>query len=215
MGGMQALQWGVSHPGMMDSLVALVPLGRTPAWSTGVSELRRQAIMLDPAWNAGNYTTPPQQGMRLWAGMTAMMVRTPRAMKQQFSANREVVAWLNQAEEAGWRRMDANDWIYQSWAYDVHDLGTTPGFDGDYYRALASIKARTLIMAGTGDLINPEAEALEAAQHIPGARYLIIDPAAALGHQSAAGTTAAEVKRIDAEVARFLEAVTAGGETPR
>src|SRR5205809_3277147 len=33
MGGMQALQWGVSHPDFMDSLVALVPLARTPAWS--------------------------------------------------------------------------------------------------------------------------------------------------------------------------------------
>ena len=31
MGGMQALQWGVSHPDFMDSLVALVPLARTPA----------------------------------------------------------------------------------------------------------------------------------------------------------------------------------------
>src|SRR5207253_1184796 len=28
MGGMQALQWGVSHPKFMDSLVALVPLAR-------------------------------------------------------------------------------------------------------------------------------------------------------------------------------------------
>src|SRR5215467_12704608 len=27
MGGMQVLQWGVSHPDMMDSLIALVPLG--------------------------------------------------------------------------------------------------------------------------------------------------------------------------------------------
>src|SRR5262250_972558 len=33
MGGMQTLQWGVSHPEMMDSLVAMVPLARTPAWS--------------------------------------------------------------------------------------------------------------------------------------------------------------------------------------
>jgi len=209
MGGMQALQWGVSHPDMMDSLVALVPLGRTPAWSTGMSELRRQAIMLDPTWNAGNYTTPPQQGMRLWAGMAAVLVRTPEALKQQFPANRGIVSWLAEAEESGWRRMDANDWIYQSWAYDVHDLGTTSGFGGDYYRALKSIKAKTLIMAGTGDLINPETEALEAAQYIADARYVRIDPELALGHSSAMGVTAPEVKRIDSEIKRFLESVTA------
>ena len=40
MGGMQVLQWGVSHPDFMDSLVALVPLARTPAWTVAVLNRR-------------------------------------------------------------------------------------------------------------------------------------------------------------------------------
>jgi homoserine O-acetyltransferase/O-succinyltransferase len=55
MGGMQALQWGVSHPDFMDSIVALVPLTKTPAWTVAVLEATRKAIMADPAWNQGNY----------------------------------------------------------------------------------------------------------------------------------------------------------------
>src|SRR5712671_2671338 len=55
MGGMQAIQWGVSYPDFMDSLVAIVPLARTPAWSTVVVDATRKAIMLDPAWNNGEY----------------------------------------------------------------------------------------------------------------------------------------------------------------
>src|SRR5256886_15244291 len=66
MGGMQALQWGVSHPKFMDSLVALVPLARTPAWSIVVTDATRQAIMLDPAWRGGDYADPPWEGIRLW-----------------------------------------------------------------------------------------------------------------------------------------------------
>src|ERR1700730_11300260 len=50
MGGMQALQWGGSYPEVMDSLVALVPLARTPAWSVVIVDASRKAIMLDPAW---------------------------------------------------------------------------------------------------------------------------------------------------------------------
>src|SRR5712691_2168240 len=44
MGGMQALQWGVSYPDFMDSLVALVPLAKTPAWTVTVLEATRKAI---------------------------------------------------------------------------------------------------------------------------------------------------------------------------
>jgi homoserine acetyltransferase len=40
------------------------------------------------------------------------------------------------------KAFDADDWIYQTWAYEKHDVGTTPGFNGDTEKALASIKAR-------------------------------------------------------------------------
>ena len=66
MGGMQTLQWGVSYPDMMDSLVAIVPLAKTPAWSVAVLEASRKAIMLDPAWKNGDYDAPPEQGVRLY-----------------------------------------------------------------------------------------------------------------------------------------------------
>ena len=55
MGGMQALQWAASYPDMMDSIVPIIPLGRTPAWTTGILEMLRQSIMADPRFNGGNY----------------------------------------------------------------------------------------------------------------------------------------------------------------
>ncbi len=79
MGGMQTLQWGVSHPDMMDSLVAMVPLAKTPAWTVTVLEASRKAIMLDPAWDHGNYTSPPEKGIRLWRDiLNFLAARTPR-----------------------------------------------------------------------------------------------------------------------------------------
>ena len=62
MGGMQVLQWGVSHPDYMDALVAMVPLAKTPAWTVAVLEATRKAIMLDPAWKDGNYDGAAGEG---------------------------------------------------------------------------------------------------------------------------------------------------------
>ncbi len=56
MGGMQTLQWGVSHPAMMDGLIALTPMARTTAWSIAVNHATRRALMLDPAFQGGRYT---------------------------------------------------------------------------------------------------------------------------------------------------------------
>ena len=214
MGGMQALQWAVSHPDMMHSVVPIIPLGRTPAWTTGVLEMLRQSIMADPRWNGGNYPSaqPPEQGMRLWAGwLSGVIVRTPAYQESAYPNAQDAIGYLKGAQDGGWKRMDAADWIYQSWAYDAHNLGTTPGFNGDYHRALRSIKAKTLILAGTGDLLNPEYEAMEAARYINDVRYVAINSQRPMGHLSGAGISAPENELQNAEVSRFLDTVTQRG----
>jgi homoserine O-acetyltransferase/O-succinyltransferase len=214
MGGMQALQWAASYPAMMDSVVPIIPLGRTPAWTTGVLEMLRQSIMADPRWLGGNYaaSAPPEQGMRLWAGwLSGVIVRTPGYQESLYPNAQDAIAYLKGGQDAGWRRMDAVDWVYQSWAYDQHNLGSTPGFNGDYHRALKAIKAKTLILAGTGDLLNPEYEAQEAAHYIADVRYVAINPQRPMGHVSGAGISAPENEVQNREIGAFLEVVTERG----
>ena len=212
MGGMQGLQWAVSYPEMMDSVVAIIPLGRTPAWSTGITEMLRQTIMTDPEWKGGNYASQPERAMRLWGGwLSGTIVRTPQYHEALFPNNMDVLGHLKRAQDANWKRIDANDWIYQSWAYDQHNLGTTAGFNGDYHRALRSIKAKVLIMAGTGDLLNPEADAREAAQYITDVRYVDINAHRPMGHVSGAGISGPENEVQNDTIGRFLEVVTERG----
>jgi homoserine O-acetyltransferase/O-succinyltransferase len=213
MGGMQTLQWGVSHPDVMDALVAIVPLAKTPAWSVAVMETSRKAIMEDPAWKDGNYDAPPEKGLRLFRDIVALLAaRSPDMYAVQFKSGAEVLPWMEQQESALWKLFDANDWIYQTWAYDRHDLGTTPGFDGDTAKALASIKARTLILTGTKDLLNPEFEPTLAAKNIQNVTLKTISPGTVTGHASAGGFFPADVEFLNREVGAFLDGVTGGGK---
>lgn len=216
LGGMQALQWAVSYLGSVESAVPIIPLGRTPAWTTSVLEMLRQTIMADPEWKDGNYDSQPERGMRLWAAwLSGVIVRTPQFADSSFPNNADVIPFLKSTADAGWKRIDANDWIYQSWAYDQHNLGTTADFKGDYHKALRSIKAKVLILAGTGDLLNPEMEARDAANYISDVRYVSINSVRPTGHLSGAGATAPENETQNREVGSFLELVTENGKKIR
>ena len=206
MGGMQALQWGVSHPAFMESLVAIVPLARTPAWTVAVLDASRQAIMLDPAWNEGNYTAPPERGIRLWRGILSFLAaRAPEMYRDQFpNEPLAVLPWLRAQEASLINAFDANNWLYQTWAYERHDIGGTPGMNGDLAAALRSIRARTLVLHGTVDLLNPEYEPIETSRLIPNAKVMRISPGTITGHASAGGGFPADVEFLNREVGAFL-----------
>jgi homoserine O-acetyltransferase len=213
MGGMQVLQWGVSHPDFMDGLVAMVPLAKTPGWTVAVLEASRKAIMNDAAWKDGNYEAPPEKGVRLWRDILNLLAaRTPDMYSAQFKNGMDALPWMEAQETAALKAFDANDWIYQTWAYERHDVGTTPGFGGDTAKALASIKARTLILTGTKDLLNPEFEPIEAGKNIPNVKMMTISPGTVTGHAAAGGAIPADVEFLNRETGGFLDGVTDGGK---
>ena len=210
MGGMQVLQWGVSYPAMMDSLVALTPMARTTAWSIAINHATRRALMLDPAFQNGRYTAQPEAGWRMRADVLQVLgTRTPEAMRQQFAEPMDVNAWITAQEDAVVKSgFDANDWIAQTWAYDRHNVGDTridgkTPFAGDPIRALRTVKAKALLMTGQLDLYNPVENAIEAATAMPDARYVQIP--SVQGHVAASpGFKPADVEFINTTVRTFL-----------
>jgi homoserine O-acetyltransferase len=209
MGGMQALQWGVTYPDFVDRIVALVPLLRTPAWTVTVLEASRKAIMLDPAWNGGNYTSPPVAGIRLWRDiLNVLAARTPEQLQSEIPKGLDVLPWLRAQEDALIPAFDANDWIYQSWAYEQHDIAAGPGQDGDMLKTLRGIKASTLVMTGVKDLLNPEWEPRDAWRYISASRYVQINPGSVTGHLATSGLLRDDVDQLNSEIAAFLAKAT-------
>lgn len=208
MGGMQALQWGVSHPDAMAALVALTPMARTAPWSIAVNEATRKALMLDPAFKNGAYEHQPEMGWRLRADILQVLAaRTPDALRAIAPQPLDILPWMKGQEDAVLKSgFDANDWIAQTWAYDRHNIGDTPGFSGDHVKALAAIKARTLIITGgTLDLYNPVEEAREAGAYIPQASVVAVP--SVQGHTTATAAKAADVDFMNRTVREFLDSV--------
>ena len=165
MGGMQALQWGVSDPRRMRGIVALVPMARTRPWSVAMNEVARRALMSDAGWPSGPYGA----SFEAWAALTRVITNRSPAALEAFAADsipRLVTEAIATARRAA---PDPVDWIYQSWAYDAHDVGTTPGFGGDTAAALRMVQAPTLLLVPELDLYNPVGDAIEAAGLIPDA----------------------------------------------
>jgi homoserine O-acetyltransferase/O-succinyltransferase len=197
MGGMQALQWGVSHPALMRGIIALVPMARTRPWSVAMNEVARRILMADPGWPSGPYGS----GFDSWAAMTRVITnRSPGALAGMTAA---AVPGLIAEVISMMRRIgpDPLDWVYQSFAYDAHDVGATPGFAGDTAAALRTIRAPTLLLVPELDLYNPVEDAIEAAGLIPDATLVRL--AGHAGHAVAADSSP-QLAEIRAAIAGFL-----------
>ena len=203
MGGMQALQWAVSHPRFAGRIVAMTPMARTAPWAVLVTETARACLCADPAWTGDGFAARPERGWRAYAAlMSALLMRTPDAVAS-FGDVDAVHRWLDgvvaQQQAIGF---DAHDYLYQSWAYERHDVGRTPGFGGDTQAALAAISARALLLAPPLDLFNPAGEARAAAAAIPAGRFVEIP--SQQGHLAATSASADDVAFLDREIAAFL-----------
>jgi homoserine O-acetyltransferase len=202
MGGMQVLQWGVTYPRAAACLVAMTPMAKTAAWSVAVNEAYRQSLMRDADWWQRG---PRDTDWRAWVGVQLLAGRTPASIAAQFADGAMLKRWID--ERAQWQSAQGShpvDRVYQTRAYDAHDIGREDGFAGDTAAALASIPRPTLVFAPPLDLYNPQDDAAAVARGIPGARLAVVPTDA--GHQCTTTLRAEDAAFVSRQMADFLEA---------
>ena len=206
MGGMQALQWAVSHPSVVGAVVALTAPARTSAWSIAVNEATRACLMADAAWNGAEFVARPERGWRAWTLVQRMLMsRSPDVVAALPPDPPAIIAAGNALVEATQASdFDALDFIYQSWAYDAHDVGCTAGFGGDTEAALASISSPALLLAPPLDLYNPAHDVRSTSRMIKNGTFVEIP--SRHGHQSTANACAADSIFLNDEIDRFFRA---------
>jgi homoserine O-acetyltransferase/O-succinyltransferase len=165
MGGMQTWMWGERYPDFMD---ALLPLSSSPR-ITGRQRIYRDmvvdAIQSDPAWNGGEYTSPPR-GLLAAQFVIYLMTQSPIHL-QQFAPTSDIA----DAQFQTWRRRalrlaDANDLLYQFNASRNYDAGVD----------LEKIRARLVAINAADDEVNPAALGVLEGEigRVPHGRYVLI-----------------------------------------
>ena len=177
MGAAQGLEWGIHYPEFMDGLLLIVPASRSDRHVRAIFDAVEAAMKLDPKYQDGNYTTPPREGI-----IVGGMIYFPWLYSDEhLNTITDETAWVKASRAFGtaW----ADTWDANSLASRYHAASrfdpSTP-FGGDLGKALAQVKARTLIMPSMTDRTLPTYLARELYRGIKSATYVEIP--SYLGH---------------------------------
>ncbi len=168
MGGMQALEWAVSYPECVASVIPIATTARLSPQSIAFNWVGREAIMADPNWNNGSYDDNiPDCGLsiaRMLGHITYLSdesmdkkfgrrLRDMEGYSYDFKHNFQVESYLNYQGHKFVERFDANSYLYISRAMDYFDLSEKA--DGDLAKVFAKVKSPFLVISFSSDWLFP------------------------------------------------------------
>lgn len=179
LGGMRVLEWGIMYPNDMD---ILIPIAITPALSAyGIAFncIGLHAIENDEEFANGNYTNGAEVKGFETARMAGMVTyRSDQLFNGRFARNEsvngeyEVESYLHHVGKKITAHFDPNSYCTLLRALNTHDIGRARG---GIQEGAKQIKARTIMLGFTHDLIYPP-ETIRTFSHlIPNSSFCLIN----------------------------------------
>ncbi|MFC0446413.1 homoserine O-acetyltransferase [Pseudidiomarina halophila] len=165
MGSLQALEWSIAYPDMVERMVSVIGAGAMDAWTIMALEHWARPIRHDPNWNNGDYYggEAPLTGITSTLAMITQQAMHPvimnlRAPKPEVlpegalasvTNSMPVLDYLfaNSATRAP--LADGNHLLYLVRANQLF----VAGHDNNLASGLAKVKAKTLFLPATNDLL--------------------------------------------------------------
>ncbi|MBV9168959.1 MAG: homoserine O-acetyltransferase [Chloroflexi bacterium] len=227
LGGMQALEWAVAYPKDVRGVISIASTARLGSQGVAWNAIARNAIMADPAWQAGDYygtDRAPMAGIGIARMVGHVTYLSAESMHQKFGRRLQardaysytltepdfaVESYLRHQASSFAGRFDANSYLYISRALTYFDLARDHGA-GSLEAALAGALARFLLISFSSDWLYPPADSheLEQALIANGARVRHYPIQASYGHDSFLLDEARQAPLI----AAFLEEISAHGD---
>ena len=163
LGGMQAFQWALDYPKLIDNAIVIAAAPKLTAQNIAFNEVARQAIMSDPDWCNGNYiknNKVPKRGLALarmlghitYLSDKSMAKKFGRDLKEEkfnfnFDVEFQIESYLRYQGEKFVNSFDANTYLLMTKALDYYD----PVNEEDFINKIESIISKFLIISFTSD----------------------------------------------------------------
>ncbi|OWP64955.1 homoserine O-acetyltransferase [Hymenobacter amundsenii] len=178
LGGQQAVEWAVQRPNVFGNLVLLATNARHSAWGIAFNEAQRLAIFADATY-AADTPAGGAAGLRAARAVALLSYRSAEAYgRTQTEPDEEKLDDFPASSYQRYQgdklavRFDAYSYVALTRAMDSHHVGRGRG---GVAAALGRIRARTLVVGITSDVLFPVAEQQLLARHIRGAVYAEMD----------------------------------------
>lgn len=178
LGGMQALEWSLAHPGELTGAVIVAATDALSAQNLALSTVAREAIMRDPDFRGGDYAAAgvrPDDGLSVARMLGHVTYLSDAGMQERFGRQEastlslrgpsfEIERYLFHQAERFLERFDANTYLYLSRCMDSFDAfagGRAPGdtshlvvsFDSDWrFSSAHSARIAAQLAAAGGDV---------------------------------------------------------------
>lgn len=164
MGGMQALEWPLRYPDLVERVFVTASAARHSAMQIGFNEVARQAIQRDPRWSNGDYTPgqEPVDGLAIARMIGHLTFLSSEAFDAKFGRKPQrdeegsefaVESYLRYQGDKFTARFDARSLVTLTRAIDAYDR-----------RSFVGSKAKYLTVGYTSDWIYPMCQSEEIAR---------------------------------------------------
>ena len=178
-GGFQCLEWSVMQPDFAERAAFIATTPRTKPWASAFNESQRMAIQSDPTFGERN-AEAGLDGLAIARSIALLSYRGGMAYDKtqedadpdEASFERRVHSYQRYQGEKLRRRFNAYSYIRLSQAVDSHNLGRGRGKVEDVLR---QIKAKSLVVAITSDILFPPSDHQILIDNIPDVEYHLID----------------------------------------
>ncbi|MFJ1760720.1 homoserine O-acetyltransferase [Amycolatopsis sp. NPDC088138] len=180
MGGMRALEWAVSLPSRVASVLVLASTARASAEQIAWAAPQLHAIRSDPDFHGGDYYSAPAgpyRGLGIARRIAHVTYRSEPELAERFGRSYQgdedplrggrfaVESYLDHHAEKLAGRFDANSYLVLTESMNTHDVGRDRG---GVAAALGRVSARAVIGGVDSDRLYPLYQSAEIAAGISG-----------------------------------------------